>query len=199
MSIQENLKAVIYISFIFLSISCFSQDSAENKIDKEFETLIGESNDFKEYKVVKKTDLRNLRKATNDNVSKLKDSISNINAELVKRENLIKDLELSLDKTQVSLDETTLEKSSIDFLGVSTSKSVYNLIVWSIIGLLILALIILTLRFKSSHTVTKESLLQLKTTEEELEELRSRSIEKEQKLGRQLQDERNKLARLKAE
>lgn len=39
--------------------------------------------------------------------------------------------------------------------------------------------------------------MELATAEVELEELRRKSIEEKQRLGRQLQDERNKLSRLR--
>ena len=53
-------------------------------------------------------------------------------------------------------------------------------------------------QFKKSKVVTNKAKKDLDSTEYELEELRRKSIEKEQKLGRQLQDERNKLSRIKA-
>jgi hypothetical protein len=57
----------------------------------------------------------------------------------------------------------------------------------------------MTMRFKSSNSTTKAAKQELKSIEEELEDLRHKSIEKVQKLGRELQDERNKLSKLKGE
>jgi preprotein translocase subunit SecF len=193
------LMRILMVFICLLGSSLAAQQTDVNKIDDDFEILIGESNDFKEYKVIKKTDLRNLRKATNDNVTLLKDSISTLGAKLLSKQKTIDELQASLLVTKADLEETTLEKSSIEILGVQTSKSNYNLIVWSIITALLIALVVILMRFKSSYAITRESRQQLLITEEELEELRKRSIEKEQKLGRQLQDERNKLAKLKSE
>ena len=53
------------------------------------------------------------------------------------------------------------------------------------------------LQFKNSNSQTQVAKQNLKIAEDELEELRRKALEKEQKLGRMLQDERNKLTRIK--
>jgi signal transduction histidine kinase len=85
----------------------------------------------------------------------------------------------------------------LDVAGIEVDKTFYNTLVCGIIAGLIVVLVILGIRYKSSHAVARDAEKQLKTTEDELEELRRKSIEEQQRLGRQLQDERNKLARLK--
>jgi hypothetical protein len=58
---------------------------------------------------------------------------------------------------------------------------------------------LMSMRFKSSNATTKAAKNELKLVEDELEDFRHKSIEKVQKLGRELQDERNKLSKLKGE
>ena len=53
------------------------------------------------------------------------------------------------------------------------------------------------MQFKNSNSQTQVAKQNLKIAEDELEELRRKALEKEQKLGRMLQDERNKLTRIK--
>ncbi|MAM18272.1 MAG: hypothetical protein CME35_04800, partial [Gramella sp.] len=57
---------------------------------------------------------------------------------------------------------------------------------------LLLLLIVLFIKFKSSHTATREARQKLQETEKEFDTYRSKALEKEQRLGRMLQDERNK-------
>jgi hypothetical protein len=89
------------------------------------------------------------------------------------------------------------EKASISVLGILIEKTVYNMIVWSIVAILAIVLIVIYLQFKKGHAVTSHAKSELATAEAELEELRRKSIEEKQQLGRQLQDERNKLSRLR--
>lgn len=71
-------------------------------------------------------------------------------------------------------------------------KVTYNLILWSIIGVLLLALTIFIFKYRSSNEITNVSQTNLKLAEEELESYKRRSLEKEQQLSRQLMDERKK-------
>jgi uncharacterized damage-inducible protein DinB len=63
---------------------------------------------------------------------------------------------------------------------------------WGIILVLIIALLIFIYRFKKNHSQTTEARQNLSTTEKEFEAYRAKALEKEQRLGRQLQDERNR-------
>ena len=63
--------------------------------------------------------------------------------------------------------------------------------------MLVVGLGFFIMQFKNSNSQTQVAKQNLKIAEDELEELRRKALEKEQKLGRMLQDERNKLTRIK--
>ncbi|MGB8374852.1 MAG: hypothetical protein WCE57_05990, partial [Salegentibacter sp.] len=63
---------------------------------------------------------------------------------------------------------------------------------WGIVALLVVALLFFIYRYKSSNATTKEANQRLRETEKEFDAYRAKALEKEQRLGRQLQDERNK-------
>src|SRR5690606_9610516 len=94
--------------------------------------------------------------------------------------------------THQELDRVNEEKDSITFLGVPFSKGGYMAFMWGLVGLLVLALVFFIYRYKQSHTHTVEARNNLVTTEKEFDAYREKALEKEQRLGRQLQDERNK-------
>lgn len=190
------LPLVLAISF---TIQAQDSDQTETSIDVQFEQLLEESNNFKEYKVIKKTEINKLRKNSNESFKKLNEKISSLEKSIITKDSRIASLENELDGINTELNNVNAEKDSMNFLGIETNKGFYNTVVWSIVGLLAFLFIFMTLRFKNSNTTTKAANKQLATTEEELEDLRRKSIEKEQKLGRQLQDERNKFAKLKGD
>jgi len=64
---------------------------------------------------------------------------------------------------------------------------------WSIIGILLSGLLLFIFRFKNSNTLTRQAKIKLDELELDFEDYKRKALEKEQKLGRQLQDERNKL------
>ncbi|AGC75597.1 hypothetical protein LX97_00289 [Nonlabens dokdonensis] len=186
--------------FLIISYSTIAQETDSVKsIDAQFETLITESNNFKEFKVIKQRSINELRRNTNEHLDQLNDKISSLENSIATKDGRIASLEQELQETNASLTGVNAEKDSMNFFGIQTNKSVYNTVVWSIVGVLGFLFVLMSMRFKSSNSTTKAAQKQLQSTEEELEELRRKSIEKEQKLGRQLQDERNKLSKLKSD
>ncbi|MDX1270984.1 tRNA (guanine-N1)-methyltransferase [Bizionia paragorgiae] len=161
-------------------------------LDNQFEFVIQRSNNYQDYKVVKKTWLYALKAHTLD-------SLKAINKNLVNTQNIvdtqsqeIAKLKSSLTNTQESLEETNLEKDSMSLFGLQMSKSGYNTLLWSVIGALLALLLLFIYKFKNSNTVTKEARKALAETEEEFEDHRRVALEREQKVRRQLQDELNK-------
>lgn len=76
--------------------------------------------------------------------------------------------------------------------GLPMSKTIYSLLMWAIIAVLLALLILFIIKFRNSNAITKQAKKTLAETEEEYEEHRRNSLEREQKVRRQLQDEINK-------
>jgi preprotein translocase subunit SecF len=191
--------------FLYLTVATSFLAQGQNAVQKlhtvdhQFKELIEKSNNYKQYKVIEEIQINILRKNTNEHIEKLNKNISSLKNSVTKKDNRIVTLESKLAALNTKLTNVNSEKDSLNFLGIQTSKGVYNTLVWSILGMLAFLFIFMSLRFKNSNMSSKEANKQLLTIEEELEEFRHKSIEKEQKLGRQLQDERNKLSKMKGD
>lgn len=175
-----------------MSFCSYSQASDENPINKEFTELIENSNSFKGYKVVDFGALSALQNKTTNYVEDLKLEISEYETSLQSQEESIKELEAQLASVQGQLKEVTAEKDAISFLGMPFSKGSYTSMMWGIVGLLILTVALLVVRFRNSHSRTREAQKKLAESEKEFEAYRVKALEREQRMGRQLQDERNK-------
>ena len=77
-------------------------------------------------------------------------------------------------------------------MGILTNKSTYTLIVFVTLGLLLLIIIVLFIKYKSGFDIIKTTKSKLDETDEEFESFRQRSLEREQQIRRKLQDEINK-------
>lgn len=182
------------ITVLLFSLSAFSQatDSIGRPIAKKFNTLIESSNTFKGYKVVDQEELTDLQEETFNHIQNLKAEIEESqNAVLAQKENMAQ-LEAELASVNAQLETVKAEKDAIEFLGMPFSKGTYKSLMWSIVGVLVLALALFVYRFKKGHSTTQEAKKRLAETEKEFEAFRVKSLEKEQKLGRMLQDERNR-------
>ncbi len=175
-----------------------AQQSNNRPIAREFENLLDNSNNYQEYKVVKQDDILELKLNTATFIDSLRTSITDLKSQIKAGEEAREQLQANLDAALFNIEELTQEKGSINFLGMNLEKGVYNTIIWSIIGILTVLLVFIGLQYKKSKAITDEARLEQQTAETELERYKAAAIEEKQRLGRQLQDERNKLAKLKS-
>jgi septal ring factor EnvC (AmiA/AmiB activator) len=186
---------------VLFSISLYAQSNVEQQdnlsldsgtIDNQFDFVIKRSNRYQEYKVVRTAWLNTLKAHTLDSLKAIQDQLDNTRNTVNAQQTEIDGLKSELESTKATLDTTNLEKNSIALLGMQMSKTNYNLILWTVIGLLLILLLIFIFKFKNSNTVTRKAKRSLADIEEEFEEHRRNALEREQKVRRQLQDEINK-------
>jgi hypothetical protein len=185
------LFIVIYFSF---APRIYAQDfnSSETPILDGFTTLIEKSNDYQGYKVVDYNDLVSLKKNTLEFISFLKNEITTQENSIDQQKDEILELKRGLETTEQNLADVTAEKDAITFLGMPFSKGSYMALMWGIVAALIIALLFFIFRFKKGNIQTTEAKKNLLITENEFEAYRAKALEKEQRLGRLLQDERNR-------
>ncbi|WP_159021233.1 tRNA (guanine-N1)-methyltransferase [Formosa sp. L2A11] len=164
----------------------------EGTLDTQFEFLIQKSNNYQNYKVVKKAWLQTLKSHTLDSLQAIRKDLVETQINVDQQANEIATLKTKLNETQNTLDLTNQEKDSMEFLGMQLSKTTYNTFIWSIIGGLLICLLFFIYKFKNSNSITKEAKRMLSEIEEEFDEHRKTALEREQKVRRQLQDELNK-------
>ncbi len=182
---NSNLLILLLIS----TLSVFAQD---NSLENQFDEVLKRSNNYQEFKVVKKTDLNILKSNTLSTVSQLENTIENATQEINSQKATISNLNKELESTKNDLEISKDKEKNIEVFGLKTTKGTYNTAMFSLIGFLVVTIIILFVKFNNSNRVTKATKTKLTETEHELESFRHRTIEKEQQLRRKLQDEINK-------
>ena len=187
-----------YLLFSLLVICSYSFSQSDNDsipsnnslptiIDK-YDQLIEEGSTYKEYNMVKKKKVKSFR----DEILASKDSLENIIEQQKNKQNelneSIENLEEELAEIRQSSDQLRKRTDSIAFLGMQLEKTVYHLIVWSIIGILAVISILLFINYRKSHVVTKATKESMRNLETEYEEYRRNAIEKQQQQGRKILD-----------
>lgn len=166
-------------------------------IDSQFEYVLKKSGNFKGtngqmYEAVKRNSLFTLKAHVLDSLNTTYAKLDNLEKTVEDQKNEIENLKSQLSNTQNTLDQTNSEKNNMALLGMQTSKTNYNVIMWSIIVALLGFLLFFIYKFKGSNSSTREAKLKLEEVESEYEEHRRTALEREQKVRRQLQDEINK-------
>ena len=181
-----------------------SDESAEDKlslnessIGNQFEYVIQKSNNFQEYKLIRKSWLYELKAHTLDSLKTIQNGLTSTQKSVDSLVQEIAVLKTNLSETKTKLDNTIAEKDNMSLFGMPMSKTNYSMIMWSIIGVLSALLFLFIYKFKNSNSVTRQSKTALAEIEEEFEEHRRTALEREQIVRRQLQDELNKQKKTK--
>jgi septal ring factor EnvC (AmiA/AmiB activator) len=187
---------VLMILSSFLFVSSGQEDKAKPSLDNgtiesQFNYLITKSNRYEAFKVVKEAWLYKMKSHVTDSLNVLKTELNETQSREVNHKNEINSLNTELEQTREKLAQAIKEKNSIKFVGIPMNKIGYKSLVWTIIGGLAAALVIVFLMFKRSHTVTTQTKRDLEETKEELEAFRRRALERESQLARKLHDEIN--------
>lgn len=186
--------------FIFLFTTVYSQEQTDSgspatmngSLDQQFEYVLQKSNNFQEYKVVKKDFLLLLKKNSIDSSNRFKKELIAIKEQVASHDNEVKILKDTLATTKVELEKLQSAQNNILFLGAPVSKTNYNLIMWGIVAALFLFLFLLFFQMRNAKATAKEAKEAIDKIESDFEDYKQKALEKEQKLGRQLQDEINK-------
>lgn len=192
---------LLSIVFIAISFSFYAQEEEileDNSVKGQFEKIFRTSTTYKplgtrkKYKVIDLLKYQQLKSNVLDSLNKLETLIHDKENTLkIERDNIKKTKE-TLDKTKSDLIESNKKENSISLFGIQLSKLKYNLLLWSIIIVSLIALFYFIFKFSKSNILTKEAQNNLLEVEQEFDEHRKKSLEREQKLRRQLQDEVNK-------
>lgn len=185
---QKNIFLLLFLPCWFVQIKAQETPDLEN----QFEDFYRASSNYQEYKVVKRADLIEFKNNVLDTVSTYRQVVTQLQSEIESQQ-----IENNILKNQYQESESALtivqnERDSFSVLGLQLNKTVYNLIVWGLIGILIIVLLIYVFKFKNSNAVTQDALQKLKETEDEFTSYKQRSLEREQKLQRKLLDEQKK-------
>jgi len=190
-------KTFPLILILLLTITTVLSQSKKKFIDTvdvavQFDNLMNNSNRYQKYKVVEATWLIRLKSNVIDTLSASKKVITD-NYKVINSQNYKID---SLEKSLATSNETIINlennNQSISLFGLRLKKSLFKIIMFFIIGVLLVLLLFFISKFNRRNSITKEVKLKLSELEEEFESHRKRALEREQKVRRQLQDEWNK-------
>ena len=191
----SKLKLHILLTAILLSSVSLAQETViedNNSIENQFNKIYRTSTTYQVYKVISKDGYQRLKLNVLDSLKSSKKIISEKESLLLSEISSSKETKTLLAETKLELETALKKENSISLLGISLSKTTYNLTLWSVIVALLLGLSYFIFKFTRSNVLTKEAQNNLIDVEQEFEQHRKKTLEREQKLRRQLQDEINK-------
>jgi hypothetical protein len=192
---------LLAIAFFCTNLS-FSQNTENEEQDQQpsavenLETVVDKSNNYQQYKVVEKAEINAAIKNVFTAFDLLSTEISSLKDSIQSQDKQIQSLNIEVSDLNKELSSLQNEKDEIVFLGMSLTKSGYETMTWSVLAVLIILLFLFIFKYNRSNLLTKEAKQNLKNLDADYESYKRISLEKQQKLGRELQDEKNKVQKL---
>ncbi|WP_425636470.1 hypothetical protein ACPUEN_13735 [Algoriphagus yeomjeoni] len=186
---------LIIIFFISLPSFTFAQEASEDvgslesgTIDSQFEYIYNVSNNFQEYKVVKRSNLDQLKANILDSMSTMRTEVGDLKLLIVKEKDSINNLKTILATAETEKLAAIAEKDNFSFLGMGIHKGVYSSLMWILVAVLAGALAIFSFQYFTSFKKIKKAQKDLAEVQEEFENHRKNMLERERKLKRELVD-----------
>jgi hypothetical protein len=185
---------IVLVSLLLGTIKSLAQDTASvgslnsGTIDSQFEYIYKISNNFQEYKVVKRTDLDKLKSNILDSMKTMRGEVLNLKAQIAAQSDSVNQIRSQLVMEKTEKEEAIAAKEEFSFLGIGIQKGVYSLFMWLLVGALGLALAFFSVQFFRSFGKIKKANRDLLEVQEEFEQHRKNTLERERKMKRELID-----------
>ncbi len=184
--------------FIFCLLSFFAQAQDEITLTQNFNAIKDKAQTFKDYKVIKQVTLEAFWKSVEDSLAKQRQTIAKQQEEINSFNSRMDQLKIEIARREEAVAEIEFDSEHITVLGIAMHKAAFISVFFiSLAALAALFVLSFTRSQFLAHSLKDkaEAMLILNT---EFEEYKHRALEKQMKLSRELQDERNRIAEVRA-
>jgi len=162
-------------------------------LQAQFQVLLNQSrNQDVNFKVIRKSNVEIIQRNVVDSISKYTKEIATLKNNSSSSVQQVQSLKDSVHTLSQSLHVEQAKTDSISFIGIDFGKSTYHTLVWSIIGVLAVALFIILVSFRKAKVDAVEHQKTAEDVQNEFQIHKKKALETEQKLKRQLLDEQMK-------
>jgi len=192
-----RVKFLVIFSIFIFAIQFDVEAQEEANLSKQYQNMIESSETFEKYKVIPITKVNAFGQVMNDSVNTLKERVSSAKSAQRKAE---AERDTAKSKMSALNNELEVAQNAVDdmpLFGLSMTKTTYNIVVWSIVVALLVALIVVYVMFMNSFRLTRQAKKDKELVDQELEDLRKRSHDKQVVIKRELQTALNKLEEYK--
>jgi len=194
------MKKIISFAFtLLITVSVFAQKNNVNQpeldtgtIEAQFDYIINKSTKFRDFQLIRKPSILKVKAHALDSIKTVRKDLVIANKSIHQNKETISELNKEVESLKSEVNSISEAVDSISFIGISLSKTNYNMIVWSLIVILLLGLVVFISMFKKSNIDTKTTQTNLNKLDSDFEAFKKKAMIKEQETMRKLQDELNK-------
>jgi preprotein translocase subunit SecF len=189
-------KFILSLILSCISLTSFAQLTLQQKLQSDltlqaqFQTLLLQSrSQDADFKIIRKSNVEIIQRNVVDSISKYKKELVELKSNSSSSIQQVQTLKDSVQNLSESLKVEQAKTDSISFLGMDFAKPAYHTLVWTIIGVLAVALFIILITFRKAKVDAVEHQKTAEEVQNELQAYKKKAMETEQKLKRQLLDE----------
>tara|TARA_R110002072_G_scaffold1254_5_gene10201 strand:- start:2727 stop:3419 length:693 start_codon:yes stop_codon:yes gene_type:complete len=169
------------------------EEEPKNDLRSQWAELLKSSETYLDKKIIRITSLSEYRNVLGDSLTSYTNSIESLKAEKSKIELETSALKSELETVKAELAASEKLNDNMSFFGILLSKSVYSIIVWSIVALLVVVIMLMYGRVKKVAQSTKRVKASFTQVSEDFRAYQFEAKENQIKLKRELQTALNKL------
>ncbi len=193
---MRKLTLGLFLVFFFSGFySLLAQDTTASKgslrsgtIDSQFDYIYSISNNFQEHKVVKRTNLDQIKANVLDSMKTMRGEVARMKAEMASRLDSVSQIKDELAQAVLQKEEAIASKDNFSFLGIGIDKAVYSAFMWLLVAGLAAALTFFSFQYARSFSKVRKSEKDLSEVQKEFEQHRKNTLERERKMKRELID-----------
>lgn len=197
-SLRITALVLLFItSFAVLAQEEETVDPQPATLKGTFDGMMEKYSTYEQYKVIPITRMNQFWLEVNDSLVTKDRSIDRLNGEIVALNAMIDSLKSDLASVKASLETSEATNSEISFIGIPFDKTVYHILVWTIIILLASLAVIAYFMYIRSNGLTSRFKKDLEQMRHEYDDHRDKSREVQVKLKRELQTAVNTIDEMK--
>jgi len=164
----------------------------------QYQFMLSRSKSLNGYKLINPARLSTVWQSVSDTLRKERIELKKAKATIIEQQKTVANLQKEVTGKETSLNDSNAKLNEIVFLGISFTKGTYNIIVWSIIIVLAIALFVVIARSAKSILEAKHRTQLYDEVSAEYQAYKTKTNEQQRKLARELQDERNIIEEMKS-
>lgn len=192
------MKSILFTIVLLFTITlCSLGQNTNQTMEDQFSDFIEGSETFKDYKVIKISDLNVFFNSIKDTISSrniLIEALSSENEILINQK---EKAEQDLIKSNQEVEALNLQTTTINILGISVDKTAYKIFNSSIIFLLLALILFLFIKLKERAATTNKKIAAYNEIESKFENYKKDALDKQMKLRRELQTEKNMVEKIR--
>jgi preprotein translocase subunit SecF len=164
-----------------LSAQAMPEVFDDGSLEEQFEYLQNRTLIYNNFRAIREDMFQEIKKNSLDSLNKTFGEINRLNQHIVQHQIEKDSIQQNLSNALAERDAAIEARDSLFLLGLPLSKSVYNVLLWSIIAALTLILIVTGILFKRANVIAGQKTKEMKELQLEFDEYRKASRERFEK------------------